>query len=152
MRNLQSKIVLAIEDEDETIIGILSEFELRGYEVQISNSVSDAKNKLNVTSFGFLLIDLRLPIDDRKAASDVAGLNLLLELRRGDHGELNKNTPYAFVSAQRFTLDRLEAKLSSSNDLSLVKKDSIRPFSKGQSMMLFVDAVITVLKKEVLKD
>lgn len=130
--------ILAIDDDEESVEGFISECDLLGYSVVMVQSVAAAARRLKKEKFRLLVVDLRMPITESGPVQDNGGVQLILKLREGAYGSLNQDVPYVMVSAQAFRLDRVEARLSQ-QDLAgllagrlgkLMKIDDPRPTLK----------------------
>ncbi|MGA8612833.1 MAG: response regulator [Xanthobacteraceae bacterium] len=136
--------ILAIDDDEDTIEGLLSEFDLLGYSFEIARTLIEAKNKLQHNKYKILLVDLRMKSEQDGSIKDDGGLELIRKLRKGKLGAVNQNASYVIISAQQFLLDRLEAKISN-EELANIREGRLAKFSKGDSLNSLVQRVATVL-------
>ncbi len=87
--------VLSIEDDPDAVSGTLTSLELEGIRVERAPTVAEARALLEGRGFGLLIVDQQLEGDDE------AGTNLLRALHDGELGELNRSTPFIFVTGSR---------------------------------------------------
>jgi CheY-like chemotaxis protein len=149
--------VLGIDDLQDTVEGIVSQFQLMGLRVHTASSLDAAMERLATVKYRLLLVDLRMPEAGpvggvyleagEPADDDMAGLRLVCRLRAGDFGALNQLTPYAVVSAQAYRLEHLEQELEP-GDLALVRAGRLDRFRKGQSVLPFVRRMITAIQTD----
>jgi CheY-like chemotaxis protein len=138
--------ILAIDDDEETIEGLLSEFDLLGYSCDIARTLLEAKEKLRSGRYKLLLVDLRMKTDPEGTIKDQGGLDLIRKLRKGKFGSANQSAIYVFVSAQRFALERFESKIDQ-DELSIIRTGRIAEFSKGDSLAPLVRKISTALRE-----
>jgi CheY-like chemotaxis protein len=132
--------ILAIDDDEDTIEGLLSEFDLLGYSFEIARTLTDAKEKLRHKKYRVLLVDLRMKDNDDGPIKNDGGLELIRKLRKGRLGSINHHTDYVIISAQQMWLDRLEAKIGT-EELANIRTGRIAKFSKGDSLTPLVRRV-----------
>jgi CheY-like chemotaxis protein len=132
--------ILAIDDDEDTIEGLLSEFDLLGYSFEIAQTLADAKEKLRHKKYRVLFVDLRMKDNDDGAIKNDGGLELIRKLRKGRLGSINQHTDYVIISAQQMWLDRLEAKIGT-DELASIRMGRIAKFSKGDSLTPLVRRV-----------
>jgi CheY-like chemotaxis protein len=137
--------ILAIDDDEDTIEGLLSEFDLLGYSIELAPTIRAAKHKLRTVDFKVLFVDLRMKLSEAGDVKDDAGLDLIRMLRKGKLGELNQQTPYVLISAQEFWIERLESKIETS-ELERMRSGRMTKFSKGDDLMPLIHKVADVLE------
>jgi CheY-like chemotaxis protein len=136
--------ILAIDDDEDTIEGLLSEFDLLGYSFEIARTLVDAKEKLRQNKYKVLFVDLRMRDRNDGTIKDDGGLELIRKLRKGKLGSANQQTAYVIISAQQMWLDRLEAKIGE-DELVGIRTGRIAKFSKGDSLIPLVRRVASAL-------
>ena len=136
--------ILAIDDDEDTIEGLLSEFDLLGYSFEIARTLAEAKQKLQQNTYRLLLVDLRMQATREGPIKDDGGLELIRKLRKGKLGSINQNAIYVVISAQQFLLDRLEGKIGT-EELDSIRKGRLAKFSKGDSLTPLVQKVVSAL-------
>lgn len=136
--------ILAIDDDEETIEGLLSEFDLLGYSVGIARTIDCAKEKLRNNEYKVLLVDLRMKSSEDSEIAEDGGLELIRCLRKGRLGPKNQMVPYVLISAQAFWVGRLEAKLTVA-DLERIQHGRIAKFSKGDTLTPLVRKIVATI-------
>jgi CheY-like chemotaxis protein len=125
--------ILAIDDDMETIEGLLSELALLDYSILQAHEIGVAIEYLKKFQFGVLLVDLRMAMPGSNDLTDNAGVLLLNDLRRGKIGKINKETPYVIVSAQEFWINRLEQN-ETKQTVAAIMRGRLETFSKGDDI------------------
>lgn len=142
-KEISSSDILAIDDDQATVEGLISEWELKGYTVETVASTRGARSKLRTKPYRLLLVDMRMPGPNGDFKND-AGLDLMVKLRRGELGPLNQNTPYVIYSAQQFRIETLERKLKPT-DISQSRQGRLGTLSKGDDIRGLTEKVVSQL-------
>jgi CheY-like chemotaxis protein len=138
--------VLAIDDDPETIEGLISELELDGLAVLSVGDIESAREALSTLKFGLVLVDLRMQMDPDGEVVDDAGLALIRDLRKGELGSRNIDTPYIVASAQEFRIAKLE-ELGFEGELDLLRRGRATTFAKGDDIRPLVKLIFSELSK-----
>jgi len=89
--------VLWADDDPDDLAGERRHLRYRGHSVEISEDFESTATLLTREEFDVLILDQRMPWEGRTAIH--AGSSLLLQLRDGKLGELNRDIQFVFVTA-----------------------------------------------------
>jgi CheY-like chemotaxis protein len=98
--------VLWADDDPDDLAGERRHLRRRGHSVETSEDFESTAACLIKHEFDVLILDQRMPWQGRTAIN--AGSSLLLQLRDGGLGDLNRNIPFLFVTASPDWVDDCE--------------------------------------------
>lgn len=95
--------VLWADDDPDDLVGERRHLSSRGHSVRVSEDFESTASLLLEEEFDVLILDQRMPKEGRETYD--AGSSLVLQLRAGELGELNKGISFVFVTASPDWID-----------------------------------------------
>lgn len=122
------KLILSIDDVGDSVA--FARGALRRHHVGLAEaeSTEKAERMLSETKFDFIIADARLPV--RGQLDFAAGPDLLTRLRRGDLGELNRETKCMLLTS--YPDEVLGEEFATTNYLGLLSKADLTPEILGE--------------------
>jgi CheY-like chemotaxis protein len=120
------RVILSIEDQPDSLIGVVTELRASGMQVVQVSDLAEAKEVVRRRRFDLLLVDLRMP--DGNSFRVEGGLEFVKAMRSRDYGARNASTPFAIVTAYAHNITR-EPLLGLKGFMGVISKtDPVIPF------------------------
>jgi len=148
MPDRQSADILSVEDDELTIVGIISELANDQIAVDISPTIDDARLRLRDRTYRLLLIDLRIPETNEGDVRERGGVQLLKELKAGELGERNRSIKFIILTAQSFLLDRMRLEVGNGFLRSIKDADCLGVHGKGSSIFPLIAQIKRALGRD----
>lgn len=141
--------VLSIEDYSNSVAEVVGALKAEGIKVREVESVQEAKTEVVSELFDFILCDARLP--DQNGSLDFRAGPIFLEcLRRGEFGELNRETPCLILTS--YPLEVNARRIDISHFGGVVSKPTVTPTLIGMLLGIDLSGAPAQLPGEVLID
>lgn len=96
--------ILWVEDDPESVEGDVSTLERAGIEVVTCKNLAIASLLVSERRFGLLCVDQRLPYEETYRYR--GGEEFIVEVKGGEHGDMNMSTPFVLVTADASWIDQ----------------------------------------------